>query len=152
MYNSTTNPGSGVINVTGVNAATYSGRITHDNDLITKKYLEDHQVVVTNSYEKTQTYTISSSAVTISIPENSQIVEINFGLNSNLNAEAKLQIEDSDLITLFDASDCPYLDSEGLKIFVNKEVSSSNYEITATILDYSFGEGTIYVTYFKGNS
>ena len=146
------NPGTGTVGVTGVNAETYSARITHDNDFITKKYLDDQQMTVTYSYKKTDTVTITDQEVSISIPQYATILDINFDINSGLNEEAKLQVVDSDGITLFDSSDCPYLDSEGLKIFLNQHVNSTNYTVKATILDYSYGEGTIFITYFEGNS
>ena len=143
-------PKSDVVEIINVNPATYSSRITGNNDLITKKYFDDNVPVLGLMYRKTTTQVITDTTVDISIPQYSTVMELNLGVDSNLNPEAQIQIIDSDNVVLFDPNDSPYLDAEGLKIFTNKHVDTANYTISVTLLNYQYGEGTIYATYFEG--
>ena len=144
------NPGSGKVTITEVESEEYASRIVDDNDLVTKKYYEDHLPVARAYYTKTNSYLISNSAIQIPLAKNSTIMEINFEVTSNFNSEAKLQITDTDDFVLFDPSDSPYLDSEELKVFADKRVTADNYNINIQILDYDYGEGSVFVTYFEG--
>ena len=145
-------PGTGKITVINVDPQDYEELITDDNDLITKRYYQDHLPVAQSYYVKTNSYTVSSSQVQIPVPNGSTVMEINFEVLSNFNSSARLQVIDSEDFILFDPNDSPYLDSEEIKIFASKNVTSSNYLINIDILDYQYGEGSIFITYFEGNS
>ena len=143
-------PKTGVVEIVNVDAGVYAQRISGDNTFITKKYFDDNIPVVGLTYRKTDTQVITDTMIEIPVPQFSTVMELNFGVNSSLNSETQIQIVDSDNVVLFDPEDSPYLDGEGLKIFTNKHVDTANYKINVTLVNYQYGEGTIYATYFEG--
>lgn len=143
------NPGTGTVGVSNVAATDYNTRIT-DNDFITKSWYENNKPVIEKSlkYIRTEVQEITNSIVTFNIPKGSTVMEVNFQTMSEFNKESKVRVIDSFNQVLFNPENCPYLDYNLFKIFLNQEVMEDNYNIKVSVDDYTYGQGSVFICYF----
>lgn len=145
------NPGSSTVGVLNVSSADYNRRIS-DNDFITKSWYVEEQskIVKSTEFTKTETKTITNNTVTFSFPVGSVLTEVNFLPTSDFNPEAKVRVVDSLNQVLFDPEESPYLDYEVFKIFVDQTVTEKNYTVSIAVDGYTYGQGNVFISYFKG--
>lgn len=143
-------PYSGTIGIEGVSADNYSSRIK-DNDFITKNWYEKQQdsTVKVSSMIRTSDIDITDNTVTFSLPAGCRVMEVNFIMVTLFNNEAALQITNDQGDILFNSSDSPYL-TEDFKIFLNQQSNTSSYKINIKIQNYTYGHGSVFMSYFEG--
>lgn len=143
-------PYSGTVGIEGVSADNYSGRIK-DNDFITKNWYEKQQGSVTrvSSMIRTSDIDITSNTVTFPLPAGCRVMEVNFIMVNQFNNEAALQITNNQGDILFNSSDSPYL-TEDFKVFLNQQSNTSSYKINIKIQNYTYGHGSVFMSYFEG--
>jgi len=145
-------PGTGTVGLAAsVDLDDYDERI-QDSDFITKSWYNKKQTEERSIYyTRTDLQTITTNQITFNCKNGDIVMEIILDISSQFNKEAKLRIVDNLNQVLFDPEDCPYLDYEDLRVFLNIPVTSDTYKIYCSILDYAYGQGTIFMNYFKGN-
>lgn len=143
-------PYSGTVGIEGVSADNYSSRIK-DNDFITKNWYEKQQdsTVKVSSLIRTSDIDITNNTVTFSLSAGCRVMEVNFIMTTLFNNEAALQITNDQDDILFNSSDSPYL-TEDFKIFLNQQSTTASYKINIKIQNYTYGHGSVFMSYFEG--
>lgn len=153
----TFNPTFGKLTVSQfIDPATYAGRITADNDLTTKKYVD---VAIQQAQSKDTAFTKSESKVLLTQEQftnfkigKSYVDSVTFWCTegNNCNEECTLQVSDSLGNLFIDGSTVPFITTEPVKLFIGKDMSDmdENYTIQLKLLNYTYGEVIAFISYY----
>ena len=139
-----------------IDPATYAGRITSDNDLTTKKYVD---VAIQQAQSKDTAFTKSESKVLLT---QEQFTDFKIGKSyvdsvvfwctegSDCNEECTLQVSDSLGNLFIDGSTVPFITTEPVKLFIGRAMSDmdENYTIQLKLLNYTYGEVIAFISYY----
>jgi len=132
-----------------LDAQSYANRITDDNDFITLKYLQSHQINTDNLLKRTSSNAISDNTVVYTLPVNGETSSILLNVTDMFNEDASLMIQDSLGNILIDESELPGISDVGLvRIDLDVTSPSDDYQITVSVNNYAYGSGNVYMTYF----
>jgi len=132
-----------------IDPATYASRIINDNDLVTKKYVESHQIDTSNLLKRTASSVMEDNTVVYSLPVGAETECLIVNVTSGFNEGATILLMDSLGNILINEDDIPSLNTSDLiRLYFDDKVVDENYQISVVVSNYEFGTANVYLTYF----